>query len=204
MNVTPPTLWASTGLSTVTEKSASAWSIWYWPLIFHAFHCVLSAAFTLIAALQTAQSLLFSTNNFTFTEPCLSGCVDFHQPCFDALYNYLSCWLQDGGSLDQSLKKAGKIPEQILGKVSIAVGTSSTSPTCLRWSHYRFIQSCILPSAFSFLQVWSNICHLQVIKGLSYLREKHKIMHRGLSPFYSPKYIIKMSFCKIHFTNVSF
>uniref|UniRef100_A0AAQ5X0F1 Dual specificity mitogen-activated protein kinase kinase 1 n=1 Tax=Amphiprion ocellaris TaxID=80972 RepID=A0AAQ5X0F1_AMPOC len=43
----------------------------------------------------------------------------------------------DGGSLDQSLKKAGKIPEQILGKVSIAV-----------------------------------------IKGLSYLREKHKIMHR--------------------------
>uniref|UniRef100_A0AAQ4QML1 Dual specificity mitogen-activated protein kinase kinase 1 n=1 Tax=Gasterosteus aculeatus aculeatus TaxID=481459 RepID=A0AAQ4QML1_GASAC len=44
----------------------------------------------------------------------------------------------DGGSLDQSLKKAGNIPEQILGKVSIAV-----------------------------------------IKGLAYLREKHKIMHRG-------------------------
>lgn len=32
--------------------------------------------------------------------------------------------MQDGGSLDQSLKKAGKIPEQILGKVSIAVRTS--------------------------------------------------------------------------------
>ncbi|KAM9528399.1 dual specificity mitogen-activated protein kinase kinase 1 [Salvelinus alpinus] len=47
----------------------------------------------------------------------------------------------DGGSLDQSLKKAGKIPEQILGKVSIAV-----------------------------------------IKGLSYLREKHKIMHRDVKP----------------------
>ncbi|KAK2539358.1 Map2k1 [Columba livia] len=44
----------------------------------------------------------------------------------------------DGGSLDQVLKKAGRIPEQILGKVSIAV-----------------------------------------IKGLTYLREKHKIMHRG-------------------------
>ncbi|KAM7396785.1 hypothetical protein PAMP_019797 [Pampus punctatissimus] len=43
----------------------------------------------------------------------------------------------DGGSLDQSLKKAGKIPEQILGKV---------------------------------------------IKGLSYLREKHKIMHRDVKP----------------------
>uniref|UniRef100_A0A674MVX2 Dual specificity mitogen-activated protein kinase kinase 1 n=1 Tax=Takifugu rubripes TaxID=31033 RepID=A0A674MVX2_TAKRU len=51
------------------------------------------------------------------------------------------CELGDGGSLDQSLKKAGKIPEQILGKVSIAV-----------------------------------------IKGLSYLREKHKIMHRDVKP----------------------
>ncbi|XP_061918169.1 dual specificity mitogen-activated protein kinase kinase 1 [Entelurus aequoreus] len=47
----------------------------------------------------------------------------------------------DGGSLDQSLKKAGKIPEQILCKISIAV-----------------------------------------IKGLSYLREKHKIMHRDVKP----------------------
>uniref|UniRef100_A0AAV2L3T4 Dual specificity mitogen-activated protein kinase kinase 1 n=1 Tax=Knipowitschia caucasica TaxID=637954 RepID=A0AAV2L3T4_KNICA len=47
----------------------------------------------------------------------------------------------DGGSLDQSLKLAGKIPEQILGKVSIAV-----------------------------------------LKGLSYLREKHKIMHRDVKP----------------------
>lgn len=72
MNVTPPTLWASTGLSTVTEKSASAWSIWYRPLIFYAFHCVLSAVFTLIAALQTAQSLLLSVNNFTFAKPRLS------------------------------------------------------------------------------------------------------------------------------------
>ncbi|KAG2470735.1 MP2K1 kinase, partial [Polypterus senegalus] len=47
----------------------------------------------------------------------------------------------DGGSLDQVLKKARKIPEQILGKVSIAV-----------------------------------------IKGLTYLREKHKIMHRDVKP----------------------
>lgn len=29
MSVTPPTLWASMELSTATEKSASAWSIWY-------------------------------------------------------------------------------------------------------------------------------------------------------------------------------
>ncbi|MBN3281709.1 MP2K1 kinase, partial [Polyodon spathula] len=47
----------------------------------------------------------------------------------------------DGGSLDQVLKKAGRIPERILGNVSIAV-----------------------------------------IKGLAYLREKHKIMHRDVKP----------------------
>nr|XP_046208101.1 LOW QUALITY PROTEIN: dual specificity mitogen-activated protein kinase kinase 1-like [Oncorhynchus gorbuscha] len=48
----------------------------------------------------------------------------------------------DGGSLDPCLSlPSGKIPEQILGKVSIAV-----------------------------------------IKGLSYLREKHKIMHRDVKP----------------------
>lgn len=39
---------------------------------------------------------------------------------------------QDGGSLDQSLKKAGKIPEQILGKVSIAV-CSINSTTVMVW-----------------------------------------------------------------------
>ncbi|XP_062922306.1 dual specificity mitogen-activated protein kinase kinase 1 [Mobula hypostoma] len=47
----------------------------------------------------------------------------------------------DGGSLDQVLKKAGRITEQVLGKVSIAVN-----------------------------------------KGLAYLREKHKIMHRDVKP----------------------
>lgn len=45
---------------------------------------------------------------------------------------------KDGGSLDLVLKKAGRIPEQILGKVTNAV-----------------------------------------LRGLSYLREKHAIMHRG-------------------------
>ncbi|KAI8489211.1 dual specificity mitogen-activated protein kinase kinase 1-like isoform X1 [Branchiostoma floridae x Branchiostoma belcheri] len=47
----------------------------------------------------------------------------------------------DGGSLDLILKKAGKIHEQILGKISIAV-----------------------------------------LKGLTYLREKHQIMHRDVKP----------------------
>uniref|UniRef100_A0A2I2Y651 mitogen-activated protein kinase kinase n=1 Tax=Gorilla gorilla gorilla TaxID=9595 RepID=A0A2I2Y651_GORGO len=51
------------------------------------------------------------------------------------------CGHMDGDSLDQVLKKAGRIPEQILEKVSIAV-----------------------------------------IKGLTYLREKHKIMHIDVQP----------------------
>ncbi|XP_013381692.1 dual specificity mitogen-activated protein kinase kinase 1 isoform X2 [Lingula anatina] len=47
----------------------------------------------------------------------------------------------DGGSLDLILKKAGRIPEPILGKITIAV-----------------------------------------LKGLTYLREKHQIMHRDVKP----------------------
>ncbi|XP_014672551.1 PREDICTED: dual specificity mitogen-activated protein kinase kinase 1-like [Priapulus caudatus] len=47
----------------------------------------------------------------------------------------------DGGSLDLVLKKAGRIPEPILGKVTVAV-----------------------------------------LKGLTYLREKHQIMHRDVKP----------------------
>lgn len=44
--------------------------------------------------------------------------------------------MQDGGSLDQSLKKAGKIPEQILGKVSIAVRT--TLPVLMHKDTFQF------------------------------------------------------------------
>nr|ALG64477.1 mitogen-activated protein kinase kinase 1 [Tegillarca granosa] len=47
----------------------------------------------------------------------------------------------DGGSLDLILKKAGRIPEPILGKLTVAV-----------------------------------------LRGLSYLREKHQIMHRDVKP----------------------
>lgn len=47
----------------------------------------------------------------------------------------------DGGSLDLILKRAGRIPEQILGKITSAV-----------------------------------------LKGLSYLRDKHKIIHRDVKP----------------------
>ncbi|XP_018786862.1 PREDICTED: dual specificity mitogen-activated protein kinase kinase dSOR1 isoform X2 [Bactrocera latifrons] len=47
----------------------------------------------------------------------------------------------DGGSLDLILKRAGRIPESILGKITVAV-----------------------------------------LKGLSYLRDKHAIMHRDVKP----------------------
>lgn len=47
----------------------------------------------------------------------------------------------DGGSLDLILKRAGRIPESILGKITLAV-----------------------------------------LKGLSYLRDKHAIMHRDVKP----------------------
>lgn len=53
-------------------------------------------------------------------------------------FKYLIAASQDGGSLDSVLKNCNRIPEQILGKVTIAV-----------------------------------------LKGLTYLRDKHQIMHRG-------------------------
>uniref|UniRef100_A0A3Q2Z017 Dual specificity mitogen-activated protein kinase kinase 1 n=1 Tax=Hippocampus comes TaxID=109280 RepID=A0A3Q2Z017_HIPCM len=71
--------------------------------------------------------------------PVTQFLITLHEAIVLLKISMLSC--VDGGSLDQSLKKAGKIPEQILGKISIAV-----------------------------------------IKGLSYLREKHKIMHRDVKP----------------------
>ena len=40
-----------------------------------------------------------------------NACMYWHSIC-----------LQDGGSLDLILKKAGRIPEPILGKISTAVG----------------------------------------------------------------------------------
>lgn len=47
----------------------------------------------------------------------------------------------DGGSLDLILRRAGRIPEKFLGKITLAV-----------------------------------------LKGLSYLRDKHAIMHRDVKP----------------------
>lgn len=45
---------------------------------------------------------------------------------YNGMLNFKWCdvSLQDGGSLDQVLKEAGRMPEEILGKVSIAVRDS--------------------------------------------------------------------------------
>lgn len=43
----------------------------------------------------------------------------------------LLCCPQDGGSLDQVLKEAKRIPEEILGKVSIAVSVQVPLPLAI-------------------------------------------------------------------------
>lgn len=48
-----------------------------------------------------------------------------------ALAFFLLCCLQDGGSLDQVLKEAKRIPEEILGKVSIAVSVPAPLPLAI-------------------------------------------------------------------------
>lgn len=51
----------------------------------------------------------------------------------------LQCWsslcslFQDGGSLDQVLKEAKRIPEEILGKVSIAVSDGAAQAARGDW-----------------------------------------------------------------------
>lgn len=61
----------------------------------------------------------------------------------------------DGGSLDLILKRVGRIPENVLTKITLAV-----------------------------------------LKGLSYLRDKHSIMHRDVKP---SNILVQMRF--IYFTS---
>lgn len=51
------------------------------------------------------------------------GLQDFALHLYNGMLDFKWCnvSLQDGGSLDQVLKEAGRMPEEILGKVSIAV-----------------------------------------------------------------------------------
>lgn len=72
----------------------------------------------------------------------------------------------DGGSLDLILKKAGKIPEPILGE--------TISRFAYDYERRRRLTRCvsIIPGTIT----------LAVLKGLSYLRDKHAIMHRDVKP----------------------
>ena len=69
----------------------------------------------------------------------------------------------DGGSLDLILKKAGRIPEPYLGKITTAVRENLK----LQKKKRKYIYSPIVQ---------------QVLKGLSYLRDKHQIIHRDVKP----------------------
>lgn len=48
--------------------------------------------------------------------------------------------VQDGGSLDQVLKEAKRIPEDILGKVSIAVSSLAAAPPWDIMSHPHLLE----------------------------------------------------------------
>lgn len=70
------------------------------------------------------------------------------------------------------LKKADQVPEDILGKITVAV---SSEPRHRRDNH------AVLLHFFSGFKFCIGFI-LQVLKGLSYLRDNHKIIHRGGSP----------------------
>ncbi|OQR73725.1 dual specificity mitogen-activated protein kinase kinase 1-like [Tropilaelaps mercedesae] len=68
----------------------------------------------------------------------------------------------DGGSLDLVLRRAYRIPEDVLGKAS----------------KFRFFLSRISVNQY----ITGFKVTMSVLKGLSYLREKHQIMHRDVKP----------------------
>ena len=79
--------------------------------------------------------------------------------------------LQDGGSLDLVLKRAGRIPEPILGKITTAVKKNKRD-------HYDIFMAFVLKFVY---WVQSIMKIFQVFKGLTYMREKLSMMHRGKS-----------------------
>lgn len=66
----------------------------------------------------------------------IEGLILRKHPCLD-----VSVGLQDGGSLDQVLKEARRIPEDILGKVSIAVRSPVASGMITDHTMQPFINS---------------------------------------------------------------
>ena len=79
----------------------------------------------------------------------------------------------DGGSLDLVLKKTGKIPEPYSRKITYAV----------RFILF-FIFARYYPTDLPMFSVYllSSLFIIQVLRGLSYLREKHQIIHRDVKP----------------------
>lgn len=79
--------------------------------------------------------------------------------------------------MDQVLKEARRIPEEILGKVSIAVSVSEMA-----------LDEMSAKMSPRLLLTFLDLCVFQVLRGLAYLREKHQIMHRGkLWPAFKPR-----------------
>lgn len=74
----------------------------------------------------------------------------------------MSPWKQDGGSLDQVLKEARRIPEEILGKVSIAVSNHVVnSPAYISYRYKRsFCSTLIGPGVWSPLIVVRSVVKL--------------------------------------------
>ena len=81
----------------------------------------------------------------------------------------------DGGSLDLVLKKTGKIPEPYSRKITYAVSFILL---------YFFIFTRYYPTDLPMFSVYilSSLFIIQVLRGLSYLREKHQIIHRDVKP----------------------
>lgn len=190
MSATPPTLWASTEPSTAMGKSASAWSIWYFSLIFYGSQRLF--------AQQSLWVLLYRLLKVSFLSACNLTLIDTNHCCLDVVnfthYTFMlsiffcpagcrtaapwtSRWRRQGRSQSRSSAKSASLwvaPTPLL-LVSCSGGHTTRN--------FFFFA---LPTNHNSYKADMQYLSFQVIKGLSYLREKHKIMHRGQSLFYLP------------------
>ena len=84
---------------------------------------------------------------------------------------------QDGGSLDLILKKAGRIPEPILGKISIAVGSGSLCINCLSSAQILFQCLSMVPfSGFRPFSLWPTFLSADKDGGIRMLAKKVHII----------------------------
>lgn len=148
------------------------------------------AAVTLSAALQTAESVFLSACNLTLidTNHCCLDVVNFtHYTFMLSIFfcpagcrtaaPWTSRWRRQGRSQSRSSAKSASLwvaPTPLL-LVSCSGGHTTRN--------FFFFA---LPTNHNSYKADMQYLSFQVIKGLSYLREKHKIMHRGQSLFYLP------------------